>query len=166
MGILNHSETNLQMALNLAKENEHETVLYTEHVPVTSVGGAPSGNILDSYQVIVMPSQDLPPGSALEGSVESSKHILSTTAEDFNQAKFPTDPNEGNLNYSKLVLVNSFAKKNAEKRDSRSQLMCSRCSFHCLTPVLMKIHQKTFHADFKFVDESSCKQCNVSFLTK
>ena len=61
MGILNHSETNLQMALNLAKENEHETVLYTEHVPVTSVGGS---GTFDSYQVIVMPSQDLPPGTA------------------------------------------------------------------------------------------------------
>ena len=101
---------------------------------------------------------------------DEPKHILPTN-EDFNQAKFPTDPNEGNLNYSKLVLVNSFAKKNAEKRDSRSQLLCSRCSFHCLTPVLMKIHHKTFHSDFKFVDEeyeteSICKQCNVSFLTK
>ena len=85
MGILNHSETNLQMALNLAKENEHETVLYTEHVPVTSGSGnyTSGSGTFDSYQVIVMPSQDLQPGSALEASDEP-KHILPST-EDFNQ---------------------------------------------------------------------------------
>ena len=66
--------------------------MYTEHVPVTSTG------TFGGYQVIVMPSQDLPP------TLEATKHI-----DDFNEPKFPIDPNEGQMNFSKLVVVNSFA---------------------------------------------------------
>ena len=50
---------NLEMALSIAKNHEHETILYTEQaetitVPVTSIPN--SAETFDGYQVIVMPS--------------------------------------------------------------------------------------------------------------
>ena len=129
--------------------------MYTEHVPVTSTG------TFGGYQVIVMPSQDLPT------TLEATKHI-----DDFNEPKFPIDPNEGQMNFSKLVVVNSFAKKNAVKRDTRAQLICTNCDFKCVTPVLMKLHHKTIHANnaqCSMPEEYKtevCSECKVSFLTK
>ena len=52
---------NLEMALSIAKNHEHETILYTEQaetisVPVTSMPNSAEG--FDGYQVIVMPSHE------------------------------------------------------------------------------------------------------------
>lgn len=157
MSILNHGEVSLHMALSLAKENLHETVLYTEHVPVTSVDG-------QSYQVIVMPSQDLP------ATITDEPPKDDTVDEDFNQAKFPIggDANEGHMNYSKTVVPDSYAKKNAAKREERQPSSCSLCDFKCVTKVLMKLHYKTIHGNSvpTEFDTIKCSECRVPFLTK
>ena len=157
MSILNHGEVSLHMALSLAKENLHETVLYTEHVPVTSVDG-------QSYQVIVMPSQDLPTTITDEPTKDD------TVDEDFNQAKFPIggDVNEKHMNYSKTVVPDSFAKKNAAKREERQPANCTLCDFKCVTKVLMKLHYKTVHGNSvpTEFDTEKCSECGVPFLTK
>ena len=70
--------------------------------------------------------------------------------------------------YSKLVVVNSFAKKNASRRDIRNQISCSNCNFRCVTPILMKLHYKTVHTNVitEEYKTESCAECKVSFLTR
>ena len=76
---------NLEMAISLAKNHEHETILYSEQsetitVPVTSM---PSGaTSFDGYQVIVMPSHD----SLASVKVEDVKYS--------SNAKYPSNMNE------------------------------------------------------------------------
>lgn len=76
------------MAISLAKNHEHETILYSPEqsetitVPVTSI---PSGAAaFDGYQVIVMPSHDDP------------LHSASVKVEDvkFGSIKYPSNMNE------------------------------------------------------------------------
>ena len=75
---------NLEMALSIAKNHEHETILYTEQaetisVPVTSIPN--SAETFDGYQVIVMPSHE---------PILDTKSILDSKV----MAKFPSAPSE------------------------------------------------------------------------
>ena len=75
---------NLEMALSIAKNHEHETILYTEQaetisVPVTSIPN--SAETFDGYQVIVMPSHE---------PILDTKSILDSKV----MTKFPSAPSE------------------------------------------------------------------------
>ena len=72
------------MAVSIAKNHEHETILYTEQaetisVPVTSIPN--SAETFDGYQVIVMPSHE---------PILDTKSILDSKV----MAKFPSAPSE------------------------------------------------------------------------
>jgi len=142
---------NLEMALSIAKNHEHETILYTEQaetisVPVTSMPNSAEG--FDGYQVIVMPSHE---------PILDPKPLV----------KYPSAPNEGSLHYSR-VLLNSYAKKSASLRENRKQLECNQCSFKCLTPMLMSLHYIHHHnqGETNIHKNVSCEECQAKFLTK
>ena len=144
------------MALSIAKNHEHETILYTEQaetisVPVTSISN--STDTFDGYQVIVMPSHE---------PILDTKSILHSKP----IVKFPSTPLQGNLNYSR-ILLNSYAKKSASLREGRKQLECEQCSFKCLTPMLMSLHYIHHHQNETSAYKSvACVECNAKFLTK
>ena len=84
------------MALSIAKNHEHETILYTEQaetitVPVTSIPN--SAEAFDGYQVIVMPSASHQP-------IFETKPVV----------KFPSTLNEVSWSKHSLILSSCVSK--------------------------------------------------------
>ncbi len=145
--------------------NQHEAIVFTTEgdqttiaVPVTSVQSSTSHqnqrqfdiatSEFESYQVIVMPEEP--------AQIEV-------------KAQFPTkiEPSQIGQYHSGNLLLNSFAKKSAAKRETKKKLQCSLCPYTCWAPVLMANHCSVNHSSacdvfaFKF-----CSHCGAKFMSR
>ena len=176
MGILQaHDEPySLEMAVSMAKSNEHETIMYSaddQAISVTETSVATAGQF-EGYQVIVMQNQDPVVLDTLTGKSTKIEDHQTYTSNETVSGLFLDMFKIKHFLFQALVHQYAsnpvtFAKKSAALRECKRQLECSTCGFKCMTPLLMNSHCWTVH---NFVNEGSkvhfCDECTSRFITR